>query len=209
MKAHIQVFVFTLISIAVAEAQENRIGVKGGINFANFTGYQQIGQQAKIGINAGLLYELRLNDKISFQPEVLYSSQGTEYRINENQFKIFRKTNFSYINVPVVFRYYPIEFISLEVGPQIGYLIEANEKIDVDGESVSKAIITDDYKTLDFSAVFGLTAHLKMGLFISGRYNLGLSLVDDKSFIVREENKIISVMDRKNSVFQISVGYSL
>ena len=89
-------------------------------------------------------------------------------------------------------KYYATEALSIEVGPQVGFLINSEEEFE--GETFDTKDITSN---VDFGLNFGLGYKLASGLNFSARYNLGLSNVDDSDFDV----------EIKNSVFQFSVGY--
>ena len=91
-------------------------------------------------------------------------------------------------------KYYVTEGLSLEAGPQIGFLIKA--EAGTDDVSVD---VKDDFKSIDFGFNFGTGYKLESGLNFAARYNLGLSDISDDN----ESN--IKV---KNSVFQLSVGYT-
>lgn len=59
--------------------------------------------------------------------------------------------------------------------------------------------IKDYLKTIDFAVAFNLEYELKLGLFFQGRYNLGLTDIND--------GLLPSNFRFRNSVFQISAGY--
>ena len=86
-------------------------------------------------------------------------------------------------------KYYVAKGLSIEAGPQIGYLFSAkNESVDV----------KDSFKKIDFGANVGLGYKLENGLNFGVRYNLGLSNI----------NNVSGSSDKyKNGVLQASVGY--
>ena len=90
-------------------------------------------------------------------------------------------------------KYYFTEGFSLEVGPQIGFLLKAEGE--VDGISVD---FKDEVKNIDFGLNFGVGYKMKNGLNFGVRYNLGLSNTNDMEGI---DDK------NQNIVFQISIGY--
>ena len=95
----------------------------------------------------------------------------------------------SYLNIPLMGKYYVTKGFSIEAGPQIGFLLAAkNEKTDV----------KDSFNTFDFGVNFGLGYKLENGINFGARYNLGLSDIN---------NLDISSNKNKNGVFQLSIGY--
>jgi hypothetical protein len=158
-------------------------GAKAGSNLATFTGdFEE--NDMKVGFHVGGLAEISINDKFSVQPELLFSTQGTQFSSDD-------KINLSYINLPVIAKYYATDGLSIEAGPQVGFLVNAEQE--VEGESSD----FDNTNDIDFGLNFGLGYKLDSGINFSARYNLGLSNIIDTD----------SNFEAKNSVFQFSVGY--
>ncbi|OXB06256.1 porin family protein [Flavobacterium pectinovorum] len=181
MKKILLLAVVTVLGFTNVNAQEIKFGVKGGLNFATISGDNTKGIDVVTSFNFGVVSEIPVSDKFSFQPELMYSGQG--YSFNDNTVAL------SYLNVPLMGKYYVTKGLSVEAGPQIGFLLAAkNEKTDV----------KDSFNTVDFGVNFGLGYKLENGLNFGVRYNLGLTdinNVDNSSF------------KNKNGVFQVSVGY--
>lgn len=181
MKKILLLAVVTVLGFTNVNAQEIKFGAKGGLNFASISGDNTKGIDAVTSFNFGVLSEIPISDKFSFQPELMYSGQG--YSFNDNTIAL------SYLNIPLMGKYYLTKGLSLEAGPQIGFLLSAkNEKTDV----------KDSFNTFDFGVNFGLGYKLDNGLNFGARYNLGLTNIN---------NLDNSSIENKNGVFQISVGY--
>ncbi|MGI9543928.1 MAG: porin family protein, partial [Cyclobacteriaceae bacterium] len=102
-----------------------------------------------------------------------------------------------YVNVPVMVKFYPVKGFNIQVGPQVGFLLNAKNKYKENGTSVE-----DDYKDslkkVDFGLAAGLGYKTGFGLNIDARYIHGLADIND-----------LNVGDEiKNMVFQVSLGYS-
>lgn len=164
-------------------------GIKGGLNGSNYTGS---GYSWRTSIHVGLVSEFIVNDKFSFQPELLFSSQGSTFsdEIETDTYIL------NYLNVPLIAKYYVINGFSIEAGPQIGLLLSAKNKYTVYG-SESTEDIKDTMKSIDFGLNLGLGYKLGNGLNFGARYIMGLVSAD----------KGYSGSDGKNEVIQISVGY--
>jgi opacity protein-like surface antigen len=193
--------IVAVLAFGFANAQEVKFGVKGGINLSTLTGDIEEAS-SKVGFQVGAFAEIKLTEKFSIQPELLYSAQGVKTEFNDMDGSEENKINLGYLNIPVMAKYYVAEKFSLEAGPQVGFLLSAkNDFSSFDGEdSFSKNIdIKDNFKSIDFGVNFGagydFTENLSAGL----RYNLGLSNI--------LENEAGDNFKQKNSVFSLSVGY--
>lgn len=181
MKKILLLAVFTVLGVANVNAQKIKLGVKGGINLASVSGDNTKDIGSVTAFNFGVLSEVPISEKFSFQPELMYSGQG--YSFNDNTIAL------NYLNIPLMGKYYVTKGLSVEAGPQIGFLLAAkNEKTDV----------KDSFKTVDFGVNLGLGYKLENGLNFGVRYNLGLTDINN---VANSSNK------NKNGVFQLSVGY--
>jgi hypothetical protein len=181
MKQFLLLAVVTVLGFANVNAQEIKFGVKGGLNFASISGDNTKGIDVVTSFNFGVLSEIPISDKFSFQPELMYSGQG--YSFNDNTIAL------SYLNIPLMGKYYLTKGLSVEAGPQIGFLLSAkNDKTDV----------KDSFNNFDFGVNFGLGYKLDNGLNFGVRYNLGLTDIN---------NLDNSSSKYKNGVLQLSVGY--
>lgn len=181
------------------------VGIKAGPNFAKIDTDASAGENYKnrTGWNAGAFVLIR-GERIGFQPEILFSQQGSKFKTPTSSTEFER--DFKYVNIPLIFKLYTIAGINLQVGPQIGFLTSAREEFSaVQGGPVTKQDIKNDLKSTDMSLALGIGWDLPLGLSIDGRYNLGLSDVDDG----HTTNSGASLGTIKNQVWQISVGYKL
>ena len=193
MKKHLLSLLF-IAAASMAYAQEFAIGIKGGPNFANIDTDASLADNydARTGFHLGAFVQFR-GERVGIQPEILFSQQGSTLKYSGSP---DIKSNFSYVNIPVVVKLYTIAGINLQVGPQIGFLTTA----EVDDQDVK-----DQLKKTDFSLALGAGWDLPFGLTIDGRYNLGLSDINDSV----GQGSGASVGTIKNQVWQISVGYKL
>ncbi|OUL62083.1 porin family protein [Flavobacterium sp. AJR] len=194
--------IVAVLAFGFANAQEVKFGVKGGINLSTFTGDVE-NASSKVGFQVGGFAEIKLTEKFSIQPELLYSLQGAKFEESGEGFSYENTDKFSYLNIPVMAKYYVAEKFSLEAGPQIGFLLSAKSDFtntdEFFGTTSGDEDVKDFYKSIDFGVNFGagydFTENLSAGL----RYNLGLSNIAENE--EGDNGKI------KNSVFSLSVGY--
>ncbi|GGW55478.1 outer membrane protein with beta-barrel domain [Winogradskyella epiphytica] len=163
-------------------AQEVQFGAKAGLNVSTFSG-GDADRNSLIGFHAGFISEIPLSEKFSLQPELLYTTQGSEANGNV-------KVKVDYIALPIMAKYYLADGFSLEVGPQFSFLV--NDKIEFE-DSILPEFDTDA-ANIDVGANIGLGYNLGDNMLVQARYNFGITTVAENP-------------DVKNSVFQVSLGY--
>jgi hypothetical protein len=173
-----------VFAFSFANAQEVKFGVKAGLNLADLGGDDADGVDSKIAFHVGGLAEIKLSDKFAIQPELLYSAQGGEVEGG--------KYNFDYILLPIMAKFYPIKQLSIEAGPQIGFLVSGKVKPD-SGDSID---VKDDLKSTDIAANLGVSYNFTDNISAGLRYSLGLTQVTDEGDF-----------DIMNNVFSLSAAY--
>lgn len=192
MKKLFLLSIIALFSFSYSNAQGVDFGVKAGVNLATVTGDDTNGVKSRTSFHVGGVAEIMVSDVFSVQPELLYSSQGYSF---SDGFDI--DIMLDYINIPVMAKYYIANNLSLEAGPQIGFLVSAKGKAQGETEDVK-----DFVKGLDFGFNLGAAYKLENGLNFGLRYNLGLANINDAEDFEDSEG-----FKNQNSVFQISVGF--
>lgn len=195
-------------AFTTAQAQEIRLGAKVGVNFANLnssdSGFDNDGLTS---FHIGGLAEIPISEEFAIQPELVYSAQGAQTKLIEDGVKESAKNKIDYINIPVMAKYYLIEGLALEAGPQVGFLTSAKSEYEMSHEGeimISETFdFKDELKSIDFGIGVGASYRLEAGAFLSIRYNFGLTNIGDS----KDEN-FKSFEKTKHGVFQISVGYS-
>ncbi|MCK8520263.1 PorT family protein [Aquimarina sp. D1M17] len=174
-----------------AQEESIRFGAKAGLNLGNVKGDNE-NTDMRTSFHVGALAEIPISEKFAFQPELLYSSQGN--KVDESDFE--STTKLDYLQVPLMGKFYVAEGLSLQAGPQVGFLLAANSEGEDNGVDFDEDV-KDQLKTIDFGLNLGAGYQLDMGVFFDARYNLGLSNILDDS----------GDLSVQNSVFQFSVGY--
>lgn len=217
MKHGLLFFVLLVSFCGNGLAQELRFGVKGGANVATIGGDHTENLDPRISVHLGGLLEVPLNGKFALQPELLYSSQGSsqQYYNLVTDSSVKTKTKLDYIHVPVMGKYYIIKNLSIELGPQIGFLVLAKNKYKGHMDS-GRIDVRDFYSTLDFGIGAGASYYLNNGVFFSLRFNKGISNIqahgydsyymDSGVWICGTEDH--SRVRQRNNALQISAGYT-
>ncbi|WP_026753582.1 porin family protein [Sediminibacter sp. Hel_I_10] len=202
--------VFLVFSIATsfgqADSKSIDFGVKGGVNFSNIGGDDFRDVDSRTSFNVGLVLEVPISDRFSFQPELLYSGQGFDIREidQDNVFDTDDNIEYQldYIQVPLLLKAYLVKGLSVEAGPQFGFKI--NEEYDFQPTADGGDIEIDDedssIKKFDTSVALGSSYKFDSGFFLSARYTFGLT-------DVFEDDSIFQNVDAKNNVWQFGVGF--
>ncbi len=173
-----------IIGMAVVSYGQAKVevGLKAGANFAN----TDVDDAESITAFHGGAYGLIKLANIGVQPEILWSKQGNEFSVGN----LTNEVDLTYVNIPVMLKFYLPLGLNLQAGPQFGILTNA-EQNDVD--------ISDTLKNSDLSAALGAGWDAPFGLQFNARYVLGLSDIND----------ISGAESVRNRTFQLSIGYSL
>lgn len=204
MKKSILLLAMLFLGISNMSAQETiYFGVKGGINSSTFRG-DGFGDfdnpSSRTSFNLGLLAEIPISDKFSVQPEVLYSGQGYDIASRNDANDV--EYQLDYINVPVLAKFYLVEGLSLEAGPQIGFLVNSEIDSNPSQDSGDVPLNEDQFNKVDLSLGLGASYKFRGGFFVNARYNYGLSDVYDDSF-----SNVFNNSDVKHSVLQGGIGF--
>ena len=199
----------TLVAFTL-QAQDVTFGAKAGLNFASLD-ITDSNIDGRTSFHLGITAEFEMSDTFSIQSELLYSAQGATEddgeTIGTTVYNDDYKFKLNYLQIPVMAKFYVSEGLSLEVGPQIGFLLSADVENDYstidNGTVLDSGSIENDYKdcmnSVEFGLNFGLGYKLDSGLNFGLRYNLGLNDVYD----VDGSNTEI-----KNRGLQLLVGYN-
>lgn len=182
-----------VFAFGFTNAQETKFGIKAGLNIANQKFEVQgnsMTANSIVGFQVGGFAEIKVAEKFAIQPEVLFSTEGSKLKAEGLEFTF----DLSYINIPVMAKFYPAEKFSIQAGPQLGLLVSAKGKLN-DG---SKGDIKDAYKSINFGANLGAGYEFTDNFLVDVRYNFGLSDIAENN---EDDGKITG------SVFSIAFGY--
>jgi hypothetical protein len=118
-----------------------------------------------------------------FQPELMYSNQAVKTDAGD--------VKMNYIAIPLLLKVYPTTAFSIEVGPELSYLISASPStMAVDGAEIK----VGDCKGMNVGLAAGLAYDFEMGLTIGARYTYGFT-------------DMAKNLKWKNSNIQVTVGW--
>ncbi|QZK90297.1 outer membrane protein with beta-barrel domain [Flavobacterium tiangeerense] len=191
-----------LLSFTGIQAQEKTpaFGFKGGLNFSNLYTDTVDDNNVLTGFNAGLYAKFPITNSIAIQPEISYTTKGSELVYNSFGVNGTAKFNINYIEVPILLVANLTDNFNVQVGPYLAYMVSGKTTNDSNLGSSVRTLNTDDFNKFDAGISGGLGFDLDAVNF-GVRYNYGLTKIGkDDSF---------TSSDAKNSVFSAYVGLRL
>lgn len=191
MKKLLFTFITTLLFLTGLKAQGDiKIGVTGGIIDSRLNS-----EVAPLGINLlntrlasgtgfyiGGLVSIELSEKFAVQPELVYAKAG----------------DLEYIQLPAMLKYYVIDGLYAQVGPQFNLSTNANEV----GNLIEDLLNSDDVIGVNGLGVdigFGAGYDLLDNLAVQARYSVEITN--------RIDGAIAAITEGKSNNFVIGVAY--
>ena len=181
MKCFIRTFVMILaLSLALSLGAQIRMGVVGGVNFADLEtiGESEVSTRTVFGIGAVFDFSLTRNFVLRLEP--MYIQKGGRLEEGEDvNSDPGGWVKSSFIEIPLFLKVTYGSRIRpyLMAGPTIGILLNSDLELDAYGLSF-KGDMEEVTRRIDFGLGFGagITIPIRFfSLFIEGRYTLGLS----------------------------------
>ncbi len=209
-----------MLGVVSLSAQEkttsSQFGVKSTVNMSSFNGDDVKDNDYKVGFSAGVYGHFPITDQFAVQPEVNFTRIGGKFKddvteVGNTTIKDKNKTTLDYIQVPIMFKYYPgASRFNIEAGPQFGYNVYASNKQETSvyangtvNTISGKTDIKDSVKDFDFGVNFGLGYNVTDNINVGARYYMGLTKVGENT-----DNGTTAANDIKNHSFSLGVGYS-
>lgn len=172
-----------------------KYGVKAGLNMTSMSNDMAFdpGFGMGVGFRVGGFLNMRWGYRTEnsskgtglwgFQPELMYSNQAVKTDAGD--------IKMNYIAVPLLLKVYPTTALSIEVGPELSYLISTSPStMAVDGAEIK----VGDCKGMNIGLAAGLAYDFEMGLTVGARYTYGFT-------------DMAKNLKWKNSNIQITVGW--
>lgn len=172
-----------------------KYGVKAGLNMTSMSNDMAFdpGFGMGVGFRVGGFLNMRWGYRTEnsskgtglwgFQPELMYSNQAVKTDAGD--------VKMNYIAVPLLLKVYPTTALSIEVGPELSYLISTSPStMAVDGAEIK----VGDCKGMNIGLAAGLAYDFEMGLTVGARYTYGFT-------------DMAKNLKWKNSNIQVTVGW--
>lgn len=195
---------FIFLSIISFSSAQISWGVKTGLNLSKIRDEKIDYKFSVTGIYAGGFAQLKLNDQLFFQPEILFSMQGGKsgklplISINEIGAEVIEgylefDEKLYYINLPLMIKYQVLEKLNFEVGPQVGFVLKSELTTKSDKFGTEKR---DMDCNVDLGVNVGLEYTIYKSLGIGIRYSKGITNIHQNSDSIN-----------KNSLFSTGLSY--
>lgn len=209
---------FLFLSVGKTYAQA-KLGIKGGINFANMKYEPQDGTEGVPDANSftsyhiGLIADLPIAMGLSIQPGAILNSKGSKVEFHSDILNYTKTVNPVYIDVPVNLMFKPQigenTKLYVGIGPYFGFGVGGkitNEGNIGDIEGISDHDIKfgddadDDLKSTDIGGNVLAGFEFGNGLILGAQY--GLSFTNNAPGGSDDDAKIL-----RNKVLSLSIGY--
>ena len=201
---------FMTASFGVLHAQDENVttefGVKGGFNMSNFLSDDDEVSDENIlyGFNAGAYSTLPISDFVAIQPEILFTTKGSELEYNNALASGNAKFKLNYIEVPLLVRVNITKNFNVHAGGYASYLVSS--KVTGSGDiDFNEDVDTDDLNKFDAGIAAGIGVDfspISVGL----RYNYGLTTIGKERTVA---GTTYTFPDAKNSNFSLYLSYKL
>ncbi len=209
---------FLIISFCVSSNLFSQVefGIMAGPNFSNVrfiqdsdfddTGSNE-SQDYRLGVHAGFLLDVKLNNHFSIESNILYNLKGYDYTdqfTNENG-----KVSLHCITLPIAMGYQIFPNTTLQLGPEISYLASSRIKIGDINQDASN-IYSKNFSLSALAGInYAITDHLELGI----RYSHGITRMNKENLItITDDNgAALGVIDlkTKSRTFQLSMRYKI
>ncbi|MCB2376491.1 PorT family protein [Hymenobacter sp. BT635] len=196
-----------------SDSRNTGFGIKGGFNLADVYGddKKNFGNGGNYkSFHAGVYGQYGFNNRLSIQPEILYSRQGFEGNSTKTTTTGTSSTQVTvserrldYLQVPVLLVFNILDNVSIHAGPQVSLLTKVME----DGKERKIADENNahgySYSSFDYGVSAGAEARVGPAR-VGARYTAGFADVIKDQNLTATGNKALS--DIRNSVFQVYLG---
>jgi len=186
--------------------KEATFGIKGGVNFSNMYTDDVDDENVLTGFNLGIFAKLPITDNIAIQPELYYTTKGSELTYNNAFAEGTAKFRLNYIEAPLLLVFNLTDNFNIHGGGYVAYLVDGKTKNDSSNNLFDSddTLDNDDFNKIDAGLAVGLGIDLDK-FSIGARYNYGLTTVGKE----RDYNGTnYTFPDGKNSVLNLYVALS-
>lgn len=177
-----------------------QIGIRAGINASNLSVKDFDERKTRWGFHVGIYTDRLLSSSLYLSPELSFTTKGSTVKYKSG--KTTNSFNLNYIQLDLPFTY-KLNGVDLQAGPYLGYLVNANTKVQNESTLVVTQLDKSNYNNLDAGLLFGLNFRLSNNLYLGARYGLGLVN------IARTTAAKASLGDARNTVGQVSFAFKL
>jgi len=201
---------FLSASFGMLHAQDTNVttefGVKGGFNMSNLvdSGDDPDDNNILYGFNAGVYATLPISDFVAIQPELLFTTKGSELKYDNAFATGNAKFRLNYIELPLLVRVNVTKNFNIHAGGYASYLVSS--KVTGTGDfDFNQDIDTEDLAKFDAGLSAGIGVDFNP-ISVGVRYNYGLTTVGKERTVA---GTTYTFPDAKNSNLTLYLSYKL
>ncbi|MCH4828438.1 MULTISPECIES: outer membrane beta-barrel protein [Flavobacterium] len=177
-------------------------------------------EKDKFGALAGVFLNWKYpRANISFQPEIFYSRQATDFNYNDNKGLNYQiKFDYHNLNLGFLFKYYIHEGLYLGIGPNValnlnrnnisytsnGAEMEQKYGVSFTPDPIVQKTLKESLEGTDyFQGIFGIGYEFQNKLVLGFRYHLGLT----DALETKENGHRFIDNNNKTNAFSLHIGY--
>ncbi len=199
-------FIQNTIAQETTSTYDAKFGIKGGVNFSNMYTEDVDDENVLTGFNLGVFAKLPITNFIAIQPELYYTTKGSELTYNNSFAQGTAKFRMNYIEAPLLLVVNLTKNFNIHGGGYVAYLVDGKATNNSDNNLFDSEdeLDNDDFNKIDAGLAAGLG--IDVGTFsVGARYNYGLTTVGkEKSY----GGTNYTFPDGKNSVLNLYVALS-
>ena len=207
-----KIFIILILLVASksvqAQMDDNRdvlsFGVKAGLNMSNVwdTQGQDFVADPKYGLAGGAFVSLPIGKYLGIQPELMISQKGFQGSGSLLGFSYSNTRTTTFIDVPLLVQFKPIQYFSILAGPQFSYLLKEKNVYTFGSNSTQQeqAFNNEDPRNNIMGFVVGADININM-IVISARAAW--------DFQTNNKNSVSTTPRYKNQLVQLTVGFRI
>ena len=164
-------------------------GIKGGANVSTLGNSAQY--KPRIGYHLGTFYSQHIEEQYGWQIGLQYSLQGARDAINPD-----RRLSYHYLSLPLVMKLYFNGKTFAELGPQVGYLLNAKSI-----ETGYEEDLTESVNNWDLLGLIGMGHETDSGASMGLRFGYG--------FLNTSGGSVGNTVVFRNLLLQLYIGIKL
>lgn len=205
--------------LAPVSAQGQQIGLKGGLNLADFVGDDAEDDDSRVGLNAGGSFQILNIGPVSIGPEIYYAQKGSEPRMAEEpEVGVPSRFNLAYLEVPVLVTVRLPRFADdrlqpfLHAGPAFAWNLDCDLDFtdpETAPEETCESLLGGDLESTLEDYDQGVTFGGGMNVIVipgRGALNLDLRMTQGLTDVIERESG--EDLEIRNRAFTAMLGYS-
>jgi len=202
MKLVAHLFCLCFFTSVAAHAQ-TYTALKAGAALSNFKWKSDNNNQARITWYGGLSANFDVQDKFFIRTELLYSLRG--YHVPASVTANKGNISYSYLSVPLLAGYKPLQKLSVMVGPELGYLLKAKSKDENNSYTITDLV----HYRFSIDANAGVSWELTPELLAETHFLIGLTSLYKVLYTDGMGNVTGNGRDGFNRVLQLGLVYKM